>query len=115
MGRWIFAGLLVVAITVGIVAWFGGADWGAHRPAQSEVVATPNGQTIVIEHDRRGFFPFFIFIPFLGFGLFWLFGPWRWRGNGGRDGGPGQGQYVEWERWLTDWHGRQHDQPTPGN
>jgi hypothetical protein len=113
MGRWVFAGLLAIAIAVGVAAWFGNGDWGDHRPNHSEVVTTTDGHTIVIEHDRH-FFPGFIFIPFLFFGLFWLFGPWRWRGrgDGGRGGGPGQVQYAEWERWLDDWHRRQHDQLT---
>ena len=117
MGRWIFVGLLAIAVAIGISGYFADRNWDdgpGNGHARSEVVTTADGQTIVIEHDRRVFFPFFIFIPFLFFGLFWLFLPWRWRGNGG-GGGPGQAQYAEWERWLGDWHRRQHDQPTPGS
>jgi hypothetical protein len=117
VGRWILVGLLAIAVAIGISTFVAGRDWDngpGNGHARSEVVTTADGQTIVIEHDRRGFFPFFLFIPFLFFGLFWLFGPWRWRGSGGRGGGPGQAQSAEWERWLDDWHRRQHDQPTAG-
>src|SRR6476620_12151021 len=99
VGRWIFVGLLAIAI--GISGYFADRNWDGgpgNGHSRSEVVTTVDGQTIVIERDRH-FFPGFIFIPFLIFGLFWAFGPRRYRANGARGGGPGPIQYAEWERW----------------
>jgi hypothetical protein len=106
MGRWIVIGVLAIVVAVGLGAYFGDGDWGGDddgwRRNNSEVVTTADGQTIVIERDRH-FIPFFIFIPFLILGFFWLFGGRRYRGNGWGGGGPDQ-------HWLSEWHRREHGQ-----
>lgn len=117
MGRWIVIAVLAVVVAVGLGAYFGDGDWGdgdGWRRADSQVVTTTDGQTIVVERNRH-FFPFFIFIPLLIFGLFWAFGPWRYWGNGRRGGGPGDQSFGEWQRWLDEWHRRQHDQSNPNS
>ena len=112
MGRWIVIGLLAIAVVVGLGAWFGDGDWGDRdgwRDSNAQAVTTAEGETIVIERDRH-FFPFFIFIPFLIFGLFWAFGPWRGRGGDWRRNGPDALSEVEWDRRMTEWHRREHEQ-----
>jgi hypothetical protein len=111
MGRWIFAGLIALAVTIGIVAYRHDGDWSPDdgwRQGNAQVVTTQDGQTIVVERDRH-FSPFFLFFPFFIFGLIWLIGPWRWRNNGWRGPGPGQGS-----EWMNEWHRRQHEQ-SPNN
>jgi hypothetical protein len=110
MGRWIVIGVLAIVVAVGLGAYFGDGDWSdddGWRRTNSEVVTTADGQTIVIERDRH-FFPFFIFIPILIIGLFWLFGGRRYRGNGWGGGGPDQ-------HWLSEWHRREHGQHDSAN
>jgi hypothetical protein len=110
MGRWIFAGLVVIAVALGVIAYTHDGDrgdgdgWGRN---DTEVVTTAQGETVIIERDRH-FFPFFIFIPFLFIGLFWLLAGRRFGGGGGW---PGNGRGQD---WLNEWHRRQHGQ-SPGN
>jgi hypothetical protein len=110
MGRWIFAGLVAIAVALGVIAYTNDGDWGdgdGWRRNDTEVVTTAQGETVIIERDRH-FVPFFIFIPFLFIGLFWLLAGRRFGGGGGW---PGNGRGQD---WLNEWHRRQHGQ-SPGN
>ena len=110
MGRWIFAGLVAIAVAIGVAAYVDDDKWDGNdgwRGNDTEVVTTAQGETVIIERDRH-FFPFFIFIPFLIFGLIWLFAGRRF---GGGCGWPGNGCGQD---WLNNWHRSQHEQ-SPGN
>ena len=52
MGRWIFAGLIALAVTIGIIAYRHDGDWSPDdgwRQGNAQVVTTQDGQTIVVE------------------------------------------------------------------
>ncbi len=99
--------LAIVAITIataiGVVAYQAGIDTG---------IATADGTDVVrfVGPGARGvgFFPGFLFFPFVFLGLFALarftFGGW-----GRRWGSPPH----DWDRRAEDWHRRQHTDLAP--
>ena len=56
VGRWIFIGLLAIAVAIGISTFVGDRNWNdgpGNGHARSEVVTTADGQTIVKPDGRR--------------------------------------------------------------
>jgi hypothetical protein len=115
--RWIFAAFLVLVIggMVTAIAVLGpDRDWDRHNQVEVVRVAddgttTTTGDTIVIERDGRGFFPFGIF--FFPLGLLFVFLFFRFLFWGPRRGGPWhQGPWNGGPPppWLDEWHRRQH-------
>lgn len=92
---------IAIATAIGVVAYQAGIDTGIATADGTEVVR-------VVGSGARGvgFFPGFLFFPFVFFGLFVLarftFGGW-----GRRWGGPPH----DWDRRAEDWHRRQHTDP----
>src|SRR5687768_12261605 len=115
--QWIIGGIVLLAIAAIASAIYVGDPpdrWDDHDAVRVVQVdengnAVPGqGNTIIVERDGRGFFPFFPIVPLLGFLLVFLLirafvfrgGPPHHRGWGGPD-----------PQWLDDWHRRQHQNP----
>lgn len=112
--RWIFVGLFVLTLgaITSIAFWGPDRDWDRGdgvdvvRIVDAEGNAVEGSSTVIIDRDRHGF-PFgLLLIPLLLFLVFGLFRRAFWGPPGGR-WGPSRGDR---ERWLDEWHTRQHQQ-----
>ena len=111
---WIFVGLFLITLgTIAAIAFWGpDRDWDrdSRRIEVVQVVdpegnAIEGGATVIVERDRHGF-PFgILFIPFV---LLLVFGLLRGGFRGPRGGGPWGPGGDRGERWLDEWHSRQH-------
>jgi hypothetical protein len=115
--QWIFGGIVLLIIAaIGAAIYFGDPPdrWNDHETVRVVQVddngnTTPGeGDTIIVERDGRGFFPFFPLFPIIAFLLiFFAIRAFAFRGgppNDWRRGGPDQ-------QWLEEWHRRQHQEP----
>lgn len=100
--------LLAVASAIGLVAYQAGLDAGIASADGTDVVRVVGGGW----RGGPGFFPGFLFVPFVFFGLFALarftVGGW----GRGRDRGWG-GPPHDWDRRAQDWHRDQHAEHSP--
>ncbi len=114
--RWIFGGLLVIAVgvIVAVAIWGPDRDWGP-RDNRVEVVQivddrgaeVDGARTIIVERDRH-FFPLgLLLIPLLLVLLIGLFRRTFWGPPGAGPWGHGGGDRAQ---WLDEWHARQHQE-----
>jgi len=113
---WILVGLFLITLgTIAAIAfWAPDREWDRDgrgvdvvQVVDAEGNAIDGGATVIVERDHRGF-PFgLLFIPLI---LLIVFGLWRSGFRGPRWGGPWGPGGDRGERWLDEWHARQHQE-----